>query len=218
MRGFLDALGDDARDALRRLGTRRTFKRGAALFHERQDGDRVFLIHAGEVKLARVTEEGKDVVLGVRGPGELLGELSIIDGGSRSSGAFAVTAVEAQVIPASDFLSFVSSTSEAASALLQMLATRLRASDETIFQFVAHDTVGRLAGRLVELARTHGVEEDGEIRIDLPLSQEELAGWVGASRESVARALQVLRDLGWVETGRRRVVVRDLEALVQRAS
>lgn len=178
----------------------------------------MFVIVSGEVKLARVTEEGKDVVLGVRGPGELVGELSIVDGGSRSAGAYAVTDVEAQVVPAADFLSFVSTTSEAAGALLEMLAARLRASDEMIFQFVAHDTVGRLAGRLAELARTHGVEENGEIHIDLPLSQEELAGWVGASRESVVRALQVLRELGWLETGRRRVVVRDLDALVRRAS
>lgn len=203
---------------LRRLATPRSFRRGSALFHAGQAGDRVFMITGGEVKLTRVTDAGKEVVLAIRGAGELLGELSAIDGRPRSASAYALTEVEAQVLTQRDFLAAVTASPEAARGLLEILAARLRESDETIYDFVAHDTVGRIAGRLVELARSHGVPEDGGTRIDLPLSQEELAGWVGSSREAAAKALQVLRDLGWLETGRRVVVVRDLEALERRAS
>jgi CRP-like cAMP-binding protein len=214
---FLSLLPDGGSE-LRRLATPRTFRRGSALFHAGQAGDRVFMITSGEVKLTRVTEGGKEVVLGVRGAGELLGELSAIDGRPRSASAHALTEVETQVVSQRDFRAAVTGNPDAARAVMEILAARLRESDETIFDFVAHDTVGRIARRLVDLAGSHGVQEDAGIRIDLPISQEELAGWVGSSREAVAKALQMLRDLGWVETGRRVMVVRDLEALERRAS
>lgn len=214
---FLSLLPDGGVEA-RRLATRRTFDRGSALFHEGQTGDRVFMIASGEVKLARMTDAGKEVVLGVRGTGALLGELAAIDGGARSAGAYALTDVEADVLSVRDFRRLLTNHPEVVEAVLQMLAARLRESDATIFDFVAHDTVGRIARRLVELASTHGTPEEGGIRIELPLSQEELAGWVGSSREAVAKALQIMRELGWVETGRRVVVVRDLDAMERRAS
>ncbi len=166
----------------------------------------------------RMTDNGKEVVLGIRGAGELLGELSAIDGRPRSASAYALTDVDAQVVSRSDFQASITASPQAARDLMAILAARLRESDETIFHFVAHDTVGRIARRLADLAHTHGVQVESGVRIDLPISQEELAGWVGSSREAVAKALQVLRDLGWVETGRRVVVVRELEALERRAS
>jgi CRP-like cAMP-binding protein len=216
-RDFLSLLPDGGSE-FRRLATPRSFARGSALFHEGQVGDRVFMITFGEVKLARMTETGKEVVLGVRGPGTLLGELAAIDGAPRSTGAHALTDVEADVVSMRDFRALLASSPEANQAVLELLAARLRESDETIFDFVAHDTVGRIARRLIDLASTHGTPVDDGVRIDLPLSQEELAGWVGSSREAVAKALQVMRDLGWVETGRRVMVVRDLDAVERRAS
>src|SRR5205814_8720185 len=103
--------------------------------------------------------------------------------------------------------------------MLAMLSSRLRESDRRLAEFAAADTLGRVCARLVELCERQGeVPEEGEVQITLPITQEELAGWIGASIESTAKALRSLRDLGWVATGRRSIEVRDLAALRERSA
>lgn len=175
------------------------------------------LLH-GRVKVSTVTEEGKEIVLAFRGPGDLLGELAAIDGEPRSATVEAIEAVEAIAITAADFRSFLSTHAEVSMLLLRMLSRRLRDADRVRVEYGAHDTVGRVAARLVELVEEYGEPVDGGIRIGLPLSQEELAGWTGASREAVSKALQTLRGVGWVRTERRKITVLDLEALRRRSA
>jgi CRP-like cAMP-binding protein len=98
-----------------------------------------------------------------------------------------------------------------------MLSSRLRDADEKRVEFAAYDSVGRVARRLVEMAGRFGDPEGLGVRITLPLTQEELAGWTGSSREAVSKALQALRDRGLIETKRRAVTVLDLEGLTRRA-
>jgi CRP/FNR family cyclic AMP-dependent transcriptional regulator len=98
-----------------------------------------------------------------------------------------------------------------------MLAERLRDADRKRIEFGTADILSRVAGRLVELAERFGEPAGDGIRITAPLTQEELAGWTGASREAVSRALRALRGRGWIQTARRSVVIRDLDALRRRA-
>jgi CRP-like cAMP-binding protein len=216
---FLDALQEDQRRELRRRATPRRFPRGAALAHAGQVGDRVFVLTAGHVKLTRVTPEGRDVMLALRGPGDLIGEQSAIDGQVRSATMTALDAVEALAIAPADFLAYVTTVPEAARYVMRTLAERLRDADGKRVEHAAHDVVGRLSVRIGELCERFGVPDAGGdgTRIDLPLTQEDLAGWVGASRESTARALSQMRDLGWVTTARRSIVCHDPEALRRRA-
>jgi len=216
---FLDALQEEQRRELRRRATPRRFPRGSALAHSGQVGDRVFVLTAGHVKLTRVTPEGRDVLLALRGPGDLIGEQSAIDGQVRSATMTALDAVEALAITPADFLNYVTTVPEAARYVMRTLAERLRDADGKRVEHAAHDVVGRLSVRIGELCERFGVPEaDGAgTRIDLPLTQEDLAGWVGASRESTARALSQMRDLGWVTTARRSIVCHDPEALRRRA-
>jgi CRP-like cAMP-binding protein len=158
------------------------------------------------------------VVLGLRGPGDLLGELGALDGQPRSASAIALDEVEALVLPAADFKTFLEAHPRAALAILEMLATRLRDADRKRVEFAAQDSLSRVAARIVELSDRFGVEHDEVIQIELPISQEELAGWTGCSRDSVVKALQTMRGLGWLETERRRITVRDLDALRRRAA
>jgi CRP-like cAMP-binding protein len=216
--GFLGVLEPDQGAALRRLATPRRFRRGHALFHQGGASDRVVVLLSGRVKVSTVTQEGKEIVLAFRGPGDLLGELSAIDGEPRSATVEAVEAVEALAISASDFRSFLIAHPEVALLLLQMLSRRLRDADRKRVEYGAHDTVGRVAARLVELVERYGEPAGAGLRIGLPLSQEELAGWTGASREAVSKALQTLRKVGWVLTERRRITVLDLEALRRRSA
>ena len=131
---------------------------------------------------------------------------------------FALDAVEAVALEGGTFRRLVRSDPDIARALHRELADRLREATDRQVEQIAHDTTGRIAARLVELAVAHGAPAaDGAVRVELLLTQEELGSWTGSSRESVARALATLRRAGWVETGRRVVVVRDLTALRQRA-
>ena len=170
------------------------------------------------MKVSTLTDDGKEIVLAFRGPGDLLGELSAIDGEARSATVEAIEPVEALAIPASDFRSYLIAHPEVGLLLLQMLSRRLRDADRKRVEYGAHDTVGRVAARLVELAERYGEPVARGIRIGLPLSQEELAGWTGASREAVSKALQTLRKVGWVLTERRRITVLDVEALRRRSA
>jgi CRP/FNR family cyclic AMP-dependent transcriptional regulator len=214
---FLDALTESEVAWLHERGVARRFERGAALFHERQLSDRVMLLLDGRVKIASVSDDGREAVLAFRGPGEVLGELSAIDGQPRSASVIAVDPVRALVIPAADFRRFLERTPSATLWLLTRLISRLREADRKRIEFGASDTIGRVAARLVELAERYGREVEGGVRIDMPITQEELASWVGSSREGVNKALHTLRGLNWVETERRSITVLDMDALRRRA-
>jgi CRP/FNR family cyclic AMP-dependent transcriptional regulator len=214
---FLNALTPEEVGWLTRAGVRRQFAGGTALFQEHQASDRVMLLMAGRVKIASVSEDGRESVLAFRGPGEVLGELSAIDGQARSASVLAVEPVEAIVIPAPAFRAFLERTPRATLWLLTRVIARLREADRKRAEFGASDTIGRVAARLVELAERYGRPTESGVRIDLPITQEELASWVGSSREGVNKALHTLRGLGWVETERRSITVVDSEALRRRA-
>jgi CRP-like cAMP-binding protein len=130
----------------------------------------------------------------------------------------AVEPVEFLVVAASAFRAYLATHPDVALAMLAVLSTRLRESDGRLAEYTAADTLGRVCARLVELCETQG-DVDGEhaVRITLPITQEELAGWTGSSIEATAKALRALRSLGWVATGRRSIEVHDLAALRGRA-
>lgn len=205
-------------EALRVKGRRRRYRRGARLFHEGDSPASVFLIESGSVKISYFTDDGREVLLAVRGSGELLAEMSAVDGEPLSATASAMDAVDALVVAAEDFRAFIEANPRFALALMQMLSRRLRDADRKRIEFSAYDTVGRVARRLVELAERFGESSGDALRITLPLSQQELAGWTGASREAVSKALASLKARGWIETHRRGITVLSPDALRRRAT
>ncbi|MFN2463539.1 MAG: Crp/Fnr family transcriptional regulator [Candidatus Dormibacteria bacterium] len=214
---FLAALSDLDRAALLDGGRLRSYRKGSVLLVEGESSERVAVLTEGRVKVFVNTDDGREVVLSMRGPGELIGELSFLDGAPRSATAAAVEDVRAAILSSAEFKSFLASRPAVALVLLQMLSRRLREADAKLAEFTAHDSVGRVAKRLLELAERYGRDEEEGLVIDLALSQEELAGWTGSSREAVSKALSALRQLGWVQTRRRGFVILDLEALRRRA-
>ena len=208
--------GDVLSVALRREGHTRKFQRGQALFTEGDRAERVFLIERGWVTVTCTAPGGREIVLGLRGPGDMLGELSALDGEPRSATAVTLSEVEAIVVSGSTLMRALDDVT-ASRELIRMLAARLRDADRKRLEFAALDTLGRVAWRLLELSERFGHESEEGISIELPLSQEQLAAWCGASRESTVKALTSLRGLGYITTGRRRVVIRDLEGLRRQA-
>ena len=215
--GFVAVLDPGDLDALTAWGQARRFRRGAMLFHEGEDAEHVLIVRSGRVKVSSFTADGREVVLAVRGPGELLGELSAIDGEPRSASASALEQVDVLSVPAEDFRAFLEMRPRVTVSLMQMLSRKLRDADRKRIEFGAHDTVGRVCHRLVELAERFGEASARGLRITLPLSQQELAGWTGASREAVSKALHLLRSRGYIETARRGITVLDMSALRRRA-
>jgi CRP-like cAMP-binding protein len=204
--------------AMQLMGRTVAFLRGSVLMFEGDPSDRVMILLEGRVKVTRAGPHGQEFVLSIRGPGEIVGELPSSGEGAQLGSVSALEPVRALVLDSRQFHHYVARTPEAASALLEVLSHRLRDAVLKRAEFSSSDTIGRLAARLVELTDRYGTASERGIVIGLPLSQEELAGWVGACHAGLARALQVLRQLGWVETERRRIIVRDLDALRRRAA
>lgn len=215
---FLHSLEPELRAALVALGARRRFPSGATLLAEGDQSDRCLVVEHGMVKIARFTEEGREVVFGVRGPGDLIGEMALFDGSPRSASVIALEDVSAVQLESDVLFAFLADHPSASLALIKLLAGRLRDADQKLAEFTASDAAGRLARRLVELTEEHAEDVEGGRRIVLPLSQDELAGWTGASREAVAKALAQFRQRGWVTTERRRITVHDVDALRRRGA
>jgi len=129
----------------------------------------------------------REIVLGLRGPGDMLGELSALDGEPRSATAVTLSEVEAIVVSGSTLMRALDDVA-ASHELIRMLAARLRDADRKRLEFAALDTLGRVAWRLYELSERFGHESEEGISVELPLSQEQLAAWCGASRESTVKA------------------------------
>ena len=228
-REFFEQLTSDEAAALARLGRRREYRRGSVIMREGDRSDWMVVLQQGRVKVSSDTANGTEVVLAVRGPGALLGELSAIGpdatsagsaagaGGARSATVTALEPVRAMIVTRADFEAFLQAHGRVAVLLLQTVVNRLRDADRKRIEFGAHDTTGRVAARLVEMAERFGQATEDGVKIALPFSQDELAGWIGASREAVSKALGVLRSAGWIRTSRMSVVVRDLAALRRRA-
>jgi CRP/FNR family transcriptional regulator, cyclic AMP receptor protein len=214
---FLDALTEDEAADLHAAGRRRSYGANTTLFHEGDDAGPVVVLLAGRAKVATIGGAGREAIMAVRGPGDLIGELSAIDGGPRSGTVTTLEPAEALLVPGSAFAGLLERRPRIALVILRMVAGRLRYADSQQTQFATHDVVGRVAQRLVELGERFGEREGDRIEIALPLSQEELASWTGSSREAVSKALQQLRSLDIVATGRRRITVLDPAALRQRA-
>lgn len=214
--GFLASLSVDEADAFRAAGFRRTYGANVTLLHQADEAGPVMVLLRGRAKIA-VSESGREAIFGVVGPGELVGELAALDNSPRSTTVTTLEPVEALVVPRSDFCALLDQHPRVALVILRLVAHRLRYADAQRAQFATLDVAGRLAQRLLELCDRFGTRHERGIEVSLPLSQEELANWTGASREAVAKAFQLLRTLDIVETGRRRVTVLDLNALQRHA-
>ncbi len=211
---FLGRLEEADREALLNAGHARHYRAGESIFAIGDPGDFVVLIILGRVKVFAPSAPGTETVLSLGGPGDLVGELSAIEDEPtpRVATVVALDAVVCRVVRASEFRSLVAGRPAVALELLRMIADRLRSSDRRRVEFGAYSTTRRVARLLVDLAADTGLSGTVVV-LRSGLTQDDLAGMVGASRESVARALATLRTLGFVSTGRRQVAVLDLVGL-----
>jgi CRP/FNR family transcriptional regulator, cyclic AMP receptor protein len=206
-RSFLARLDPAAREHLAELGTLITYRARSTLFHQGEPTRHVLLLLAGWVTVASTSRAGEEALLAIRGPGDILGELSALDGQPRSATLSAITPVRATVVDGDRFRTALLHRPDLALALLQHIAENLRESDRKRLEFVSTNSSGRVATLILRLATDHGLPSDDGVVIPLPLTQRELATAAATSREVVARALRALRERDIVRTQRQRIVV-----------
>jgi CRP-like cAMP-binding protein len=214
---FLSRLDATGQAQLLELGRARRYPAHSILFFECDDAHDVLIVRTGEIKVS-ITVEGHEVLLDVLGAGDVLGELSAIDGGPRSATATALSAAEVVAIQVPAFMGFLTEHPVVALDLMRSVAGRLRDASRRQVEYGALDAVGRVCRRLVEMMNRYGVPAGTGVLIDAPLSQADIAGWAGLSREAVVKALHALRALGWVSTTPRCITVHDVDAVTTRAS
>jgi CRP-like cAMP-binding protein len=210
---FLSRLTHYELAALRARGVPRRFDRGATIVHQGEVPGRVLLIERGHAKVCATTEDGKEVVLAFRGPGDIIGEAAAVSGEPRLATVRALERIDALAVSAGDFDAVLEQHPRIALLVARETISRLREADRQQLEFASFQTIERIARRLVELCERFGEPCDEGVRIGLRISQEELAGWAGASREATSKALHDLRQIGLIDTERRSVTVRDVDGL-----
>lgn len=190
----------------------KNYPKGSVILFEDDPGDALFVVRAGRVKVVLLSEDGREVILSLMGVGEYFGELALIDGQPRSAHVIAMEDSTLLVLHRDDFRRRVESSPGVAWALLQELSRRLRRADEKIGTLVLLDVPGRIARMLLDAAA-----DAGDDLIDKPLTHQTIAHVIGASRETVSRAMREFQDLKWLTTERRRIRLLDRVALRARA-
>src|SRR5947208_1334217 len=196
---FADLADEDIHE-LMAVARRRIFRSGEVIFHREDPGQVLYVIKEGKVKISLISPDGQEISLVVFGKGECFGEFAILDGLGRSADAIALEKVECYTLQRSDFHKAIMKNPKIAIQVLEVLSKRLRNTDQQVEDLRVLDVYGRVAKKLLELAETHGVQVEDGIRIDIRLTQNELAAMVGASRESVNKVLGYFTERRFIST------------------
>ena len=190
--------------------------KGSVLFAEGDEGDHLYVIVEGKLKLGTSSGDGRENLLSILGPGEMFGELSLFDPGPRTSTATAVTDAKLLSLGQEKLLPWLATNPNVSLQLLARLAQRLRRTNEAVGDLVFSDVPGRVAKALIDLGERFGKQTDEGLFVHHDLTQEELAQLVGASRETVNKALADFAGRNWLKLDGRAVLMTDFERLSKR--
>ena len=172
----------------------RNYLKNSMIILEEEYGDLVFVVQEGTIKITRVNDEGKEVILALLGPGEIFGELAILDGEARSANALAQENCKLLAINKEDFLEILKNNFSVSYNLMCELAKRLRKSDQQIEALSLSDAEHRIGVSLLNLAEDMGVIRKGKVTIQNLPFQQDIANMAGTSRETVSRVLKLLEN------------------------
>ncbi len=215
--GLFQGVAPEAADALAGSLTYADFPRGTSVFVEGEQGDTLYIVLTGKVKVGRKAADGRENMLSVMGPSDMFGELSLFDPGPRTDTATVVTDARLASLAHSSLRPWISDRPEIAEQLLRVLARRLRRTNDALADLIFTDVPGRVAKALLGLSERFGTQEADGMRVNHDLTQEELAQLVGASRETVNKALADFAARGWMRVDSRAVTILDPERLARRA-
>lgn len=207
---LFDCLDEAELESLAALTVARTYDKGQMIILADDVGESFFMIRQGEVKISIVHEDGREMIFSMLGPGQVFGELALLDGRPRSANVVALRDSELVSLRRRDFLQLLCDKPGVATAMLAELASRLRLMDEKIEGLALWDVTSRVSRTLVQLAADLGVETAEGMRLDNRPTHQQLANMSGTTRETVTRVLNRLEEQGYVRScGRSLVIVRD---------
>ena len=204
---LFESLNEEELKALSELTFTRNFGKDGIIILAEEEGDTLFIIKEGQVKVSIVSEEGREVILSLLGPGAVFGELSLLDGKPRSANVVATGETSLVMLRRSDFVQLIYKTLQIATALLAELATRLRKTDRQIEGLALLDVTSRISETLLQLATDQGKETSEGITIESRPTHQELANMSGTTRETVSRVLKRLEKQGYINCAGRKITI-----------
>jgi CRP/FNR family transcriptional regulator/CRP/FNR family cyclic AMP-dependent transcriptional regulator len=209
---LFESLDQQELEALSDVTFTRTFSKDNVIILAEEEGDTLFILKNGQVKVSIVSEEGREVILSLLGPGSVFGELSLLDGKPRSANVVATEETDLLMLRRSDFLQLIYKTPQIATALLAELATRMRKTDRQIEGLALLDVTSRISDTLLQLATEQGAETADGVTIESRPTHQELANMSGTTRETVSRVLKRLEGQGYINRNGRKITILREEA------
>lgn len=215
--GLFQGVDPEAIEALTKELEHVEIKKGSTVFTESEPGDSLYIVLTGKVKLGRRSADGRQNLLAVMGPSDMFGELALFDPGPRTATATALTDLRLAKLGKGSLRPWLTDRPEIAEQLLRVIARRLRRTNDSMADLIFTDVPGRVAKSLLQMASRFGTRDGGVLRVTHDLTQEELAQLVGASRETVNKALADFAGRGWLRLDGKSVIILDPERLARRA-
>ena len=215
--GLFQGIAEEAAESVAASLEFGDYGRGEIVFSEGEQGDTLYIVLDGKVKIGRRAADGRENMLSVMGPSDMFGELSLFDPGPRTATATVVTDARLAYLAHASLRPWITDRPEIAEQLLRVLARRLRRTNDALADLIFTDVPGRVAKQLLALSERFGSEEPDGLRVHHDLTQEELAQLVGASRETVNKALADFASRGWVRVDSRALTILDADRLARRA-
>ena len=204
---LFESLDQQELEALSDLAFTRTFSKDNVIILAEEEGDTLFIIKKGQVKVSIVSEEGREVILSLLGESSVFGELSLLDGKPRSANVVATEETNLLMLRRADFVQLIYKTPQIATALLAELATRLRKTDRQIEGLALLDVTSRISETLLQLATEQGTETVNGVVIESRPTHQELANMSGTTRETVSRVISRLETQGYLTCQGRRILI-----------
>ncbi len=210
---FFAGFSDDELEEFFAVAQTVVFKARAEIFGQGDAGDSMYILLGGRVKISSFSSAGKETVLTFLGPGDILGEIALLDGGVRTAAAVVLEETRALRVTRGQFIPFIEAHPKIALKIIEVLCERLRRTDLFVEEVATMQSGPRLARALLRLAQSHGRERDGKVLIDLKLSQANLGAHAGLMRENVNRQMKIWEEAGIIETSSGRITILDLPML-----
>ena len=207
---LFSSLSDAQLEKLASLATTKVYPKETVIFFEQDEGDTLFVINRGRVKVAKISDEGKEIILAILGANEFFGDMSLLDGEPRSATVIALEETEVSTIRRNAFTMLVKENPQIAVDLLGILSQRIRDANRKIGNLALLDVYGRLARMLLDFANAEGRDVgDGRIAFRRPTHQA-IANMIGTSRETVTRTLGDLHRRGYIELSGKEIIIKNL--------
>jgi CRP/FNR family cyclic AMP-dependent transcriptional regulator len=208
-------LNNDQLEDISRFAVKQMYKKDNMVLIEEEVGSTMFVIISGRVKISRISDEGREVILSILVDGDFFGEMSILDGQTRSANAVTLEDTELLIIRRENFLRMLHDYPQVAINLLKELAHRLRRSDSQIKSLSLQNALGKVASTLLRIADDSGIIKQGQVEISQLPPQQDLANMAGTSRETISRVIKSLNLLGYVEKQGSKLRILDYERFRQ---